>query len=236
MIPRPGTLPRSGIARPSGRAVAFGDVPGRGMSRAPRSFFLIAIPLALGVALLGLKFREAQAARTLIALPSYGRVPAFEGIDQDGQRVSSESLNGSIWIADFIFTRCAGQCPMMTSRMAQVVEAVREDERVQFVSFTVDPSWDTPSVLSQYARTQGVSRPSWRFVTGDAAMLARLCREGFRLSLAEGPGTTEEPITHSTRFVLVDRQGVIRGYYDATDEIQFQQLRRDLHRLLQAGS
>ena len=207
------------------------------MSRGPRSFFLIAIPLALVAALVGLKFRETQAARTLIALPRYGRLPSFDGIDQDGQSVSSESLTGSVWVADFIFTRCAGQCPLMTSRMAQVVETVREDERVQFVSFTVDPSWDTPPVLSQYARTQGaISRPSWRFVTGDAAALARLCREGFRLSLAEGPGTTEEPITHSTRFVLVDRQGLIRGYYDATDETQFQQLRRDLRRLLQAES
>ena len=171
-------------------------------------------------------------ARAHETLPTYGRVPAFAMVDQEGQPVSRETLHNHVWIADFIFTRCAGQCPMMSAQMARLSTMIPKHASVRLVSFTVDPDWDTPEVLARYAHTQGATGQPWSFVTGDKRELQRLCREGFRLAVADEAGTPEEPITHSVRLVLVDRGGAIRGYYDATDAAQRKRLARDARTLL----
>ena len=190
-------------------------------------FLLVVSVGAAGIALLGPYIAKAHE-----TLPVYGRVPAFSLVDQDGKALSRDTLQGRVWIADFIFTRCAGQCPMMSAQMARLSAALPRRGAVRLVSFTVDPTWDTPPVLAQYAKTYGASPAVWSFVTGDTAQLRRLCREGFRLAVAEGAGTVEEPITHSVRLVLVDRAGDIRGYYDAADAGALKRLQRDLRKLL----
>ena len=164
------------------------------------------------------------------ALPVYGDVPAFTLVDQQGQAVSRDTLRGSVWVADFIFTRCAGQCPMMAAQMAQLAAQLPPRSGVRLVSFTVDPVWDTPDALARYAQAHP-SSSAWSFLTGEEATIRRLCREGFHLAFSE-QGTDAEPLTHSTRLVLVDRQGRIRGSYDATDEAAMHQLGRDLRRVL----
>jgi protein SCO1/2 len=172
-------------------------------------------------------------------LPTYGRVPAALLTDQRAQPFSTESLRGSVWVADFIFTRCSGQCPMMTSAMARLAEEL--DPSVRLVSFTVDPEWDQPDVLARYASTYAPASAAsdalasastvaaaserWRFVTGSREQIETLCRDGFLLA-ASGELTPAEPITHSGRLVLVDRTGTIRGYYDAQDAEQMRRLRR----------
>ena len=175
--------------------------------------------------------REAQAARAE-PLPVYGAVPAFSLTDQHAQPISAESLRGSVWIADFIFTRCSGQCPMMAEAMRQLAQARTRRGAVQLVSFTVDPQFDTPAVLASYAQqaTAGSSAP-WRFVTGDPDAIGALCRDGFHLAFGDDAGSAQEAITHSSRLVVVDEAGQIRGYYDATDAQALEQLRRDLRRL-----
>ena len=150
--------------------------------------------------------------------------------------MSGEALLGSVWVANFIFTRCAGQCPLMSAQMATLASALRGEPSVRLVSFSVDPEWDTPAVLADYARRYGAVREQWRFLTGDRAAIVRLCTEGFRLSVAQDGGTDAEPITHSVRLVLVDRAGRIRGYYDTTEAEAMKQLRRDLRRLLRQHS
>jgi cytochrome oxidase Cu insertion factor (SCO1/SenC/PrrC family) len=179
-----------------------------------------------------LVFVQMRTVRAHAIVPTYGNVPAFVLLDHAQQTISRETLRGSIWIADFIFTRCAGQCPLMSARMAALASALRRESSVRLVSFTVDPTWDTPPVLAEYAKRYGAAGEQWRFLTGDQATIVRLCTEGFRLSIAEDGGTPEEPITHSVRLVLVDRAARIRGYYDATDEVQVKRLRDDLRRLL----
>lgn len=155
-------------------------------------------------------------------LPVLGQVPAFSLVDQHSRAVTHDTLRGSPWIADFIFTRCAGQCPMMTAKMAQIGSAV--PGALTLVSFTVDPAWDSPQVLAAYAKHYGAD-PRWLFVTGDPEAIRRLCLDGFHLSVSED----QDPalLTHSSRLALVDREGRIRGYYEAVDEAAMRQLRRD---------
>ena len=190
---------------------------------------------ALGVMLAAWLAAGALAAkRRSEPLPVYGQVPAFALTDQRGQGYSLDAVRGQIWVADFVFTRCAGQCPMMHAAMAKLAHELR-GRPVRLVSFTVDPDWDTPAVLAQAAQRLGADGQRWRFVTGDRVSMERLCRDGFKLALAQDPAAPVEPITHSTRLVLIDRDGAIRGYYDAADGEQWQRLRRDVQRLLAAS-
>ena len=163
-----------------------------------------------------------------------GQLPDFALTDQGGEAVTRQSLAGFVWVADFIFTRCAGQCPLMSSQMATLQEQFRDVTDLRLMSFTVDPAYDTPEVLAAYARHYGAVSPRWRFLTGDREAIWRLARDGCKLGVSE-ECTAEEPITHSVRLVLVDQQGHLRGSYDATDEGALRRLRSDARRLLAPG-
>lgn len=189
--------------------------------------------VALGA--IGVVLTRQATAVTHEALPIYGQVPDFHLIDHMGRAVSRETLAGRVWVADFIFTRCAGQCPMMTAKMQQLAQTLSPSSGVTLVSISVDPGWDTPEVLARYAEGAGADRASWLFLTGEPEEIARVCRQGFKLSLAE-EGTLDEPITHSARLVLVDRTGVIRGYYEADDATAMARLQHDLRRILRGRS
>lgn len=162
-------------------------------------------------------------------LPHYGEAPDFVLTDQAGIRFDKKSLAGKIWIVDFIFTSCGGQCPQMTAQMKTLQDRLPAD--VSFLSVTVDPARDTPAVLARYAAGSGADPKRWHFVTGDRTWIERLSKEGFHLPYAEG-GTAQEPVTHSSRFVLVDRRGSIRGYYDGTDPQSVKQLLLDSKKLV----
>ena len=181
-------------------------------------------------------WRETDAAKPRPTLPSYGQVPDFSLVDDVQQPLRLADLSGRVWIADFIFTRCSGQCLMMSAQMRQLAEAFQREASVAFVSVTVDPVWDTSEVLARYARALGASTPQWRFVTGEREAIHRLCRDGFRLAAVEGDGTSADAVTHSQRFVLVDGRGVIRGYYDSGEADAMSHLRRDIRALLRERS
>lgn len=167
--------------------------------------------------------------------PVMDPVPAFTMTNRDGRAVRLQDLAGKPWIADFVFTRCPASCPLMTARMARLDRDLPRDLGVRLVSFSVDPEHDTPQVLERYAETYHAP-PRWLFLTGSKEETYRLSRQGFKLGIeippAAGPGApgapAVEPILHSTRFVLVDAQGRIRGYYDGFDEESMTKLRRDL--------
>jgi len=150
--------------------------------------------------------------------------PSFTLTDQSGHSFDSGTLRGRAWIADFIFTSCAGSCPRMSEQMSLLQK--RLPAEVRFVSISVDPQRDTPAVLAEYARRYSAQEGRWYLLTGPADAIAKIVQKGFRLSYAEG-GSPEEPVTHSVRFVLVDRGGMIRGAYDSTEPSQFEQLIRD---------
>jgi cytochrome oxidase Cu insertion factor (SCO1/SenC/PrrC family) len=170
--------------------------------------------------------------------PVMWAAPEFQLTNRDGRSVTLKDLAGTPWIADFIFTRCPASCPMMTARLARFNRDLPRDLPVRLVSFSVDPKNDTPAVLQAYAQT--FKAPDrWLFLTGDGEQIYRLSKEGFKLAIdnrpppgaTAAPAPTAEPILHSTRFVLVDAQGRVRGYYEAFDEESMKKLERDLKAL-----
>ncbi|HSG99056.1 MAG TPA: SCO family protein, partial [candidate division Zixibacteria bacterium] len=142
-------------------------------------------------------------------LPDYGPVPAFALTERSGADLTLSDLSGHVWIADFIFTSCSGPCPRMTRTMADLQERLGPSSRIRLVSVSVDPERDSPDVLSRYADDYGADGQRWLFLTGGSSDVRDLVINGFHL------GSTEDIILHSTRFVLVDRKGHIRGYYES---------------------
>ncbi len=142
-----------------------------------------------------------------------GEVSQFALIDQKGTLVQKKDLLGKVWVANFIFTRCEGPCPVLTSRLAALQDKIPSDALM--VSFSVDPEFDSPPVLDYYAKDHGAKSDRWLFLTGSPKGVSQLLANGFRLAFdagdAENPGTT---LIHSTKFVIVDANGKIRRYVD----------------------
>jgi cytochrome oxidase Cu insertion factor (SCO1/SenC/PrrC family) len=161
-------------------------------------------------------------------LPVFGTVPDFTLTDQTGRPFNGRRLFGSVWIADFIFTSCAGACPQMTAQMAGLQQELPPD--IRLVSVTVDPARDTPRRLAQYAARYSADSSRWYFLTGSKQAVGSLIRQGFLLGAAPGEAPSE-PIMHSQRFVLVDREGKIRGCYDSSEETALARLRQDARAL-----
>jgi cytochrome oxidase Cu insertion factor (SCO1/SenC/PrrC family) len=190
---------------------------------------LILIPLVTAAVLFWL--RQVQVDRlSNRPLPSYGTVPKFQLVNQDVQPFGSEQLSGKIWIADFIFTSCAGPCPIISTRMSELQKPLEKSD-VHLVSVSVDPEKDTPEVLRAYADKLRKQPDRWDFLTGPRAAIYSLSKDGFKLGISDGSEEEGVPI-HSTRFVLVDRRGIIRGYYDALAPDAVTKLLADTNHLL----
>jgi protein SCO1/2 len=174
-------------------------------------------------------------------LPVLGEVPAFSLTERSGRELTRAELDGAPWVADFVFTRCTGMCPALSTRMAEIRRRARAAGiAARFVSFSVDPRHDTPAVLQEYARRFGADGDDWLFLTGERDALHALIGSGFRLSVAErspeaAAADGGELIAHSDRFVLVDGAGRIRGYYHGTDPATADAVLRDLAAVAAAG-
>ena len=173
------------------------------------------------------------------AMPILGRIPDFTLTERSGKTVRRSDLDGKVWIADFVFTRCAGACHLMTSRMQELQEKLRAEPGIRLVSFSVDPDYDTPAVLSAYAQKFHADPEKWVFLTGPKTVIYRLSEQHFHLGVSEIPlaerAAADQPVLHSTKFVLVDQAGRIRGYYDSEDVDARDSLLRDAASLLRAG-
>lgn len=185
-------------------------------------FGRLAIPALLALAA-GCGWKSPQ-------LPSYNAIPAFTLTSQTGAEFDSrKQLAGKVWVADFIFTTCQGPCPRMSAYMQRIQERVKDLPDVRLVSFTVDPDRDTPEVLAEYGRRFQADPERWYFLTGPKETLQKLNRDAFLL------GDINPNLEHSTRFVLVDRQGVVRGYYSSSDPQEIDKLVADLRALAAAS-
>jgi cytochrome oxidase Cu insertion factor (SCO1/SenC/PrrC family) len=161
---------------------------------------------------------------------SYGTVPQFQLINQDNRPFGSKQLAGKIWIADFIFTTCPGPCPLISTRMRELQKPLEKTD-VHLVSITVDPEKDTPKVLRNYAEQFQAEPGRWDFLTGAKSTIYNLTQKGFKLAVSDGREETGTPV-HSTRMVLLDRHGEIRGYYEATEADAVTKLLADTNHLL----
>jgi len=190
---------------------------------------LILIPIVTLAVLLCLRNVEVTALRQR-SISAYGTVPGFQLTNQNGQPFRSAQLSGKIWIADFIYTTCPGPCPMISSRMSELQKPLQKTD-VHLVSFSVDPEKDTPEVLRGYADKLQAEPGRWDFLTGAKPAIYKLSHDGFKLAVSDGSDAQGIPV-HSTRIVLVDRHGQIRGYYDATEPEAITKLLADTNHLL----
>lgn len=159
-------------------------------------------------------------------LPSYASVPDFSLTDQTGAKFNSgAALAGHVWIADFMFTTCPGPCPRMSKQMSEVQDALQGTD-ARMISLTVDPEHDTPEVLAKYAGFYHAHPGVWYFLTGDVKTLQLLDHDVFKLGEVDGS------LDHSTRFVLVDRNSQVRGYYLTSEQDAIQHVIADAKSLL----
>ena len=173
----------------------------------------------LGVLAIGYKSLASQS-----GLPTLDAVQPFELISQDEKAFGLKDLKGKIWVADFIFTTCSDICPMMSRNMSSLARAHAHDTNLRFVSITVNPENDLPKNLKAYL-TLHQADTRWSFLTGNREDIQKLAVESFKL------GDMKEIVFHSSMFVLVDRQGLIRGYYDGKDAERKRQLSLDILKL-----
>lgn len=159
-------------------------------------------------------------------LAEYGAVPPFRFTEAMNRPIGREDLAGKAWIADFIFTHCAGPCPLLSKEMSALHAEFDSVPNLRFVSFTVDPERDSASVLREYGERYGANPDRWYFLTGPRADLHSLAYNGFHI------GDRDNPIFHSTYLILVDGAGRIRGYYDGLERSQLQRLRKEVRQLL----
>jgi protein SCO1/2 len=149
-------------------------------------------------------------------LPRLFPVPDSTLVAETGKPLNLRELKGNVVVYDFIFTNCAGTCPLMTQQMRKLTKKIDKDAPVRFVSISVDPTRDTPQVLRDYA-TRFRNDPRWTFLTGQRDQIVHLSVDGFKLAAGGTPQTIAEPLLHSSKFAVADKDGYIREYYGATD-------------------
>ncbi len=143
-------------------------------------------------------------------------IPDFTFINQEGNAAGSADMEGKITIVDFFFTSCPSICPVMSKEMERVNDMFRDEDRVQILSISIDPTYDTPEILKEYADEHRAESGKWDFLTGDKLETYELARCGFVLPTIDGMGVPDDFI-HSDKFILVDDLGRIRGYYSGTN-------------------
>jgi len=175
---------------------------------------LFLLSLALAIVLAGLKSRVTRSH----TLPIYGQVNDFTLTNQSGGIVGRADLRGRVWVADIIFTRCAGPCPRMSQQMKELQDALPARSRTRLVSLTTDPDFDSPPVLLKYAVRFGADTNRWMFLTGTKQQLGNLATRSLKLSAVEVPAaeraSPDDLFVHSTVFVVVDKVGRLRGIFE----------------------
>lgn len=201
--------------------------------RIPRLGWAIAFVVATTlIAWTYTQFNSAVRARGPVSprLEKFAPAPDFQFTAQDGSTVTKDDYKGKIWVVNTIFTRCLGPCPVMTSRMAELNQRLGNKAKdVNLVTFTVDPDHDTPAVLKEYGEKVGASPDKWKFLTGPKDQIDETIVKGFLQPLSKDPDGMP---AHSTRFILVDRDGWMRGFQDGSDPEVVQKLLMDIGDLL----
>lgn len=153
-------------------------------------------------------------------------IPDFHLLNQDSVEVNRDLIKGKIVVADFFFSRCPTICPKMSSQLNRIQDVFLNYPEVLLVSHSIDPVHDTPSVLRAYAKRYEAEANKWVFLTGDKSQIYQLAIKGYKLAVQDDNAKTgsDETFTHDSKLVLVDKDGVIRGYYDAEDKEEIDRL------------
>ena len=156
-------------------------------------------------------------------------VADFEFTTQDNESFGLEDLKGTYWVADFVFTNCTTVCLPMTSNMAYLQDLIQEEDLdVQLVSFSVDPDYDTPEVLKEYAEEYDANLDNWTFLTGyDFDTIKELSIKSFKNMVQEPPEGTDQ-VTHGTSFFLVNPEGKVIKSYNGIQKDSMEDILEDL--------
>jgi len=236
-VERPTSAPAKGAPRPAGKLGMLGKLGGNLGKKAAGSpgLWLAIVALGLTVPIVTRVLRPAPP-----ALPVLGTLPAFALTDQENRPFGSGDLRGHVWVAGFIFTRCPTICPAITTTMGRMQHRGRGlGQDFRLVSFSVDPAFDTPERLAVYASQHRASPRTWKFVTGRFDLVKQTVVDGLKISMADRAPTGEQDfasIMHGTHFVLVDRDGRIRGYYDSSNPDVVDRVLGDAAMLINRGS
>jgi protein SCO1/2 len=159
------------------------------------------------------------------------KIAAFSFVNQDSVVITNETFSSKIYVADFFFTTCPTICPVMKQQMLRVYEVHKDNPEFAILSHTIDPEYDTVALLNDYASRLGVSSSTWHFVTGDKDEIYDIAEESY-LSIADEDESAPGGFIHSGAFILIDKEGRIRGVYDGTIPEQVDVLIKDIDRLL----
>ncbi len=189
-------------------------------------FLFVIIALIIMATLVCWVISEAEKSRYQI--PVLGQLPEFKFTDQDGRPFGLSDMKGKITVMDFIFTRCQGPCPVMASHFSRLYQLYHGSDIVQLLSISVDPDYDTDSVLKAYADRHGVTDNRWIFLRAPLDSIVAFSEQGLMIAADR----ESLPGGHSTRFTLIDSEGRIRGYYDGLDDAAITRLKNNINRLV----
>jgi protein SCO1/2 len=170
--------------------------------------------------------------------PVLAALPRFELVDQSGRPFGTKDLDGRVWVASFIFSRCASICPNITAKMAKIQSRTKQLEPAfHLVSFSVDPEYDSPERLAEYARLHHASPRLWTFLTGPDEAVKNTVVGGLKIAVGREKGDDGgfDGIFHGSHLVLVDGKGRVRGYYPSDDEKVVDKVVRDVGLLVNRG-
>jgi cytochrome oxidase Cu insertion factor (SCO1/SenC/PrrC family) len=177
---------------------------------------------------------ESTTTKSQDAADDLGPVADFSLTERSGKNFRLADLRGKVWVASFLFTRCCTGCPRISADLLELQKNLPEGAVI--VSFSVDPEYDTPPVLKAYADTLGADPKHWLFLTGKQDVIYRLIKDSFHLGVEQNQGearTKGNEVTHSNRLIVVDRQGLIRGWdFDGTNPEDLPRLKQRIEELL----
>ncbi len=160
----------------------------------------------------------------------YHKIAPFKFVDQDSAFVTNDTYKGKIYVADFFFTSCRTICPIMKTQMVRLYELTKDMDDVMLLSHTIDPEYDTVALLHDFAKRLGVESKRWHFITGVKDSIYKIAQTSYFATAMEDK-TEPDGFIHSGAFLLIDKQGRIRGKYDGTKEEEVNRLVGDIKKL-----
>lgn len=167
----------------------------------------------------------------------YQTIPDFSFFNEDSVIVNNKTFEGKVWISEFFFATCPSICPIMNTQLKNVEKALGQYKQdIHYLSFTIDPSHDTPSVLKAHKQKLGINNPNWSFLTGNESFTHQLGIEHFLIFA----GREEDALggyAHSGAFTLIDKKGYVRGVYEvvqpdlSVNKKEFKRLIKDVETL-----
>ncbi|HET7000547.1 MAG TPA: SCO family protein [Puia sp.] len=168
-----------------------------------------------------------------VGLPKLSRVQPFSFLDQKGERITNQNVEGKVYVAEFFFTTCPGICPKMNTNLRPVYERYKNEPNFMILSHTVNPSTDSVSRMKHYADSLGVDAGHWIFLTGPKDSLYLAARLSY---LLDDPKNNLSPIDeqfiHTQFFALVDKNGNVRSIIDGLKKDELAEMQKEIDELL----